>query len=432
MDLSAARSWFSPRMGFIFVVALTIATIISFIHRYVPAVLVDAIRVDLAITDLQFSFLQTAFALTYAAATLASGWVADRTNRRNLIVAGIALWTSGSFLFGLATDLNGLLAARVMIGMGEAVLGPAGISLLCDYVHPDRRGRAIALIYFGATLGGSLAFSGGGLMLELATAGHFNGLPFLGGVDAWRQVVLLLSCLGLILIPMLLVFPEPQRSFDINASGRGRLLDLWRMRRVLWLVFVSGSSIAVADFAYTSWQTAFLTRSFDLTAGMAGQSVGLTALIAGTLGAWIGGVLSDRARARSGIAGRIKLVKWCALGLLASAGLLIVPRPEMAIAAFACWHLAAHIAYVACAATLQDIVTDRTRALAASMQVCLSIGLGLGFGPTAVAALNNQIGGGENALGPSLLIALVSMGVLTLLFSTVLERRLRSEFAGPG
>lgn len=425
----ATSSQMAPgsRAGFVFVGVLAFATVVSFIHRYVPAVLVDGIRADLAISDVQFSFLQSAFALTYAAATLASGWVADRTNRRNLIVAGIALWTVGSFLFGLADSLNGLLVARIMVGMGEAVLSPAGISLLCDYVGSERRGRAIALVYFGATLGGSLAFSGGGLMLDLAAAGHFSGLPFVGGLEGWRQVVLLLSALGLLLIPLMLAFPEPKRSFDIHAADKGRLLDLWRSRRILWLVFVSGSSVAVADFAYTSWQTAFLTRSFDLTAGVAGQSLGLTALLAGTVGAWVGGIVSDRARARGGVAARIGVVRWCAVGLLASASLLLVPQASFGMAAYAGWQFVANIAYVACAVTLQDLVTDRTRALAASMSICLSIGLGLGFGPTAVAALNQGIGGGENALGPSLLITLVAMGLLTLLFATMLERRLRHE-----
>jgi predicted MFS family arabinose efflux permease len=418
----------NARLAQAFVIVLTVATVISFVHRYLPSVLVDSIRGDMAITDVQFSTLQTAFALTYAAATLGSGWIADRTNRRNLIVAGVSLWTGGTILFGLANELSHFWTARIMIGLGEAVLGPAGISLICDYVSPRQRGKAIALTFFGATLGTSLAFSGGGWLLDRAEAGLFVDLPVLADLSPWRQVVLTLGGLGLILIPSLLAFKEPQRSFDPKTASKGRLSDLWRLRSLFWLTLFTGSSVAVADFAYTTWQTSLLTRSHGLSAGEAGQLLGLSAFIAGTAGAWVGGFLSDRAHDKAGLAGRIGLVQLCALGLLGSAALLAFPLAWAAIAAFALWQVAANIAYVAVAVTLQDLVTDRTRALAASMSVCLSIGLGLGFGPTTVALLN-QSGVGEGGLSASLLIVLGVMGLITLSCATLLRRGLKGRQA---
>ena len=99
-----------------------------------------------------------------------------------------------------------------------------------------------------------------------------------------------------------------------------------------------------------------------------------------------------------------------------------------AIAAFALWQVAANIAYVAVAVTLQDLVTDRTRALAASMSVCLSIGLGLGFGPTTVALLNQSVVG-EGGLSASLLIVLGVMGLITLSCATLLRRGLKGRQA---
>lgn len=391
--------------------------------------LVDAIRADLTITDVQFSTLQTAFALTYAAATLATGWIADRTNRRNLIVAGIALWTVGMFMFALAPNLPTFWSARILTGLGEAVLGPAGISLLCDYVKAENRGKAIAVTYFGATLGTSLAFSGGGLLLDQASAGLFTGAPFLAELSPWRQVVLLAGAIGIFLIPALLCFREPARSFDAAAGVKGRLGDLWRLRSVFWLVLFAGSSIAVADFSYTTWQTALLTRTHAFSAGDAGQFLGLSALVAGTAGAWIGGLLTDRAHAKAGPAGRVDLLRLCALGLIASGALLFIPFAWAAVAAFALWQVIANIAYVTVAVALQDLVTDRTRALAASMAVCLSIGLGFGFGPTIVATLNERIGAGENALTASLLIVLIGLGAATFVLSTLLRHRIGRKIA---
>ncbi len=418
----------TSRRAWAFVIVLTAATVISFVHRYLPSVLVDAIRRDVTITDLQFSGLQSAFAFTYAGATLVSGWLSDRGNRRNIIVCGVAAWTVGTIVFGLSSDLSGLLLGRVMVGLGEAVLVPAGVSLLCEFVSVERRGRAIALTYFGATLGTSLSFSGGGLMLAHAQGGGFAGVPIIGDLSDWRRVVMLLAATGFVLIPILLMFREPPRSSPPGTAS-ARLGDLMKLRGKLWLVLFAGSSIAVADFAYTTWQTALMTRSYGWNIADAGHALGLTALISGTAAAWVGGWLADRMHLRHGPRGRVILLQICAIGLALSSFLLLVPTGEGGVAAFAVWQAVANIAYVAVAVTLQDLVTDRTRALAASMAVCLSIGLGLGFGPPSIAALNASIGQGANALPVSLFVFVGLLGILTFALATALARLLRSNLS---
>jgi hypothetical protein len=63
----------------------------SFVHRYVPSVLVDPIKKEMGISDLQFSLLQgTAFAVLYGAASLVCGLLADRVHRRNLVVESVS------------------------------------------------------------------------------------------------------------------------------------------------------------------------------------------------------------------------------------------------------------------------------------------------------------------------------------------------------
>jgi predicted MFS family arabinose efflux permease len=406
--------------GAVIVGVLTAATIVSFVHRYLPSVLVDSIRSDVDITDVQFASLQSAFAFTYAAATLVAGYVTDKTNRRNLVAAGIVLWTAGTFIFAFAENLNTLLGARMMTAFGEALLGPAGLSLLCDFVPPNRRGRAIAFLYFGVTLGTSLAFSGGGAMLDFAKAGTFNDLPGFAGLEPWREVMLLLGALGLFLIPLVLTFREPTRSFDIKQIDKNRFDDIWKLGRVFWLVLFTGSSIAMADFAYTTWQSALLTRTFFVSSGEAGQYVGMTALVAGTVGAWFGGVFSDRAAVKDGVKGRLSIVMWCAPALLVSVAILFVPNKSAAVIAFLAWQLIANVAYVAIGVSLQDFVTDRTRGLASSMQTCLSIGIGLGFGPTIVALINTSMGKGANALAPSLIVFVGSAAIVTFTFASLL------------
>jgi predicted MFS family arabinose efflux permease len=425
---NSATRHFALSREWVFILVLTAATVMSFVHRYLPAVLVDAIRRDFALSDVAFSTVQSAFALTYAAATLTSGWFSDRANRRNIIAGGIATWTLGTIIFAFADGLPSLLAGRVIVGLGEAVLVPAGVSLLCDLVPVERRGRAIALTYFGATLGTSLAFSGGGWMLSYAQSGGFASFPGLGGLSDWRRVVMLLALAGALLIPVMFAFSEPARKTN-QATGKARLADLWKLRGRLWLVLFAGSSIAMADFAYTSWQTALLTREYGFDVANAGQTLGLTALLTGTAAAWLGGWLCDRVHLTHGGVGRIRLLRLCAGGLVIPTLLLLVPNSLAAVSAYALWQVVANIAYVAVAVVLQDLVTDQTRALAASLSVCLSVGVGMAFGPSGVAAINTMLSNNGDALGLSLFLFVAMSGMLTLILAMILSRKAHTSFS---
>jgi MFS family permease len=424
--VAAEPPWPSASMAQAFVLVMLVAATFSFVHRYVPSVLVDPIKLEMGISDVQFSLLQgTAFAVLYGAASLVCGLLADRVHRRNLVVLGVAVWTVGTILFGLSTSFTGLLASRAMVGLGEAVLGPASISMLCDFFRPERRGRAIAVSLFGATLGSALAFAAGGHMLEAAAAGQYAGLPWVGDLAPWRQVVVLMGVSGFLLVPAILAFPEPpRRALALVEHVGNRAQELWALRDRIVLVVLAGATVALADFGFSIWATALLTRTHGFSVADAGSVLGVCMLVAGVVGGWLGGVLCDRAHVRSPITGRIDTVVRAAIAMLLSACLLLLPGGWAAVAAFAFWQVAANAAYVGCASTLQDQVSGRTRGIAAALSLCVSIGFGLGLGPTSVAALNQQMGGGGDALSTSLLIVLLISGVATLACSWLLRRRL--------
>lgn len=422
----AEPPWPRASVAHAFVLVMLVAATFSFVHRYVPSVLVDPIRQEMGISDVQFSLLQgTAFAVLYGVASLTCGWLADRVHRRNLVVLGVVIWTLGTILFGLSTSFSGLLVSRAMVGLGEAALGPASVSMLCDYFRPERRGRAIAVSLFGATLGSALAFAAGGRMLEAAAAGQYAGLPWMSDLTPWRQVVTLMGVSGLLLVPAILALPEPPRRALAVAQHLGnRAQELWAMRGRIALVMLAGATVALADFGFSIWATALLTRTHGFTVAEAGSVLGACMLLAGVVGGWIGGVLCDRAHRSSPLTGRIDTVIRAAVAMLLSATLLLIPDGWVAVAAFACWQVAANAAYVGCASALQDQVSGRTRGIAAALSLCMSIGFGMGFGPTSVAALNQQIGKGADALSVSLLTVLLAAGVATVLCAALLRRRL--------
>ena len=194
------------------VVAILIATaVLSYTDRQVLSLLVDPIRAELHITDNEVSLLLgTAFAVVYGVAGIPLGWLADRTSRRNLIFAGVLVWSVGTLACGLSHSFGQLFAARIVVGTGEAVLSPAAISLISDYFPPSRRGTAVGFFLSGIAMGIGVAILIGGGVLHLVERGVLTGTP-LASQPAWRLVLLMIGAPGLLWAFTILLIREPAR-----------------------------------------------------------------------------------------------------------------------------------------------------------------------------------------------------------------------------
>jgi len=158
-----ALGW--PRRGYAwYVVAiLTAAYALAYLDRVVLGLLLEPIANDLRISDTQASLLGgAAFAIFYITMGLPLGRLADRVNRRNLMMAGVACWSCMTVLCGLAGSFWHLFLARVGIGIGEAALTPAAHSLISDYFPPRERSAPLSTYMVGLAIGSGLAFMGGG------------------------------------------------------------------------------------------------------------------------------------------------------------------------------------------------------------------------------------------------------------------------------
>src|SRR5947208_11542129 len=189
-----------PRRSYAWaVVAILIGTaILSYTHRQVLSLLVDPIRRDLFISDTEVSLLLgTAFAVVYGVAGIPFGLLADRTSRRNLIFFGVVVWSIGTVACGFAGSFSGLFAARIVVGLGEAVLSPAAISLISDYFPPSRRGTAVGCFLSGIAMGIGASILIGGGVLHLVQLGALAHTP-LATQAPWRLVLLVIGAPGLL------------------------------------------------------------------------------------------------------------------------------------------------------------------------------------------------------------------------------------------
>src|ERR1700736_2906727 len=172
-------------------VVLMLLLAISYMDRSVLALLVAPIEAAFSVRDTTMGLLQgAAFAVVYVVFAFPLARLADRGNRRNLIVYGVIFWCVATICCGLAQNVGQIFLARMSVAAGEAVLMPAAVSILSDYFGPQSRARALSVYSIGLSLGSGLAMGGGGaLMKALGPAGTV--VPVIGALAPWRLVFVL-------------------------------------------------------------------------------------------------------------------------------------------------------------------------------------------------------------------------------------------------
>jgi MFS family permease len=115
-------------------IVLTVVYAVNIADRYVISTLIEPIKADLHLSDSSIGFLTgVALAIFYVSAGLPLAVIADRSSRRNLIAASVAIWSIMTTLCGLTQSFWQLLLARVGVGVGEAGGTPPSNALISDY-----------------------------------------------------------------------------------------------------------------------------------------------------------------------------------------------------------------------------------------------------------------------------------------------------------
>src|SRR4249919_2970737 len=108
-------------------------------------VALSAIQSDLHISTSELEWVVNGYALTFAVLMLTGGKLADLFGRRLLFIVGLAIFTGASLACGLAPDANVLIGARVVQGVGSAMMNPATLSIITATFAPRQRGMAIGI-----------------------------------------------------------------------------------------------------------------------------------------------------------------------------------------------------------------------------------------------------------------------------------------------
>jgi len=387
---------------------LTLVYIFNFIDRQILVILQESIKKDLGLSDTQLGLLSgLSFAVFYVLLGIPIARLADRSNRRNIVAASLAVWSGMTALCGMAQNYIQLLLARIGVGVGEAGCSPPAHSIISDYFPAHQRATALSVYSMGIYIGILFGFSLGG---------------WLDAQYGWRFAFIALGVPGVLFaIFFFLSVKEPLRSIAHNPKADNQsflqvLKLLFSKPSFLFLSFAVGLH-AFSTYALGNWLPSFLSRIHLMPREDIGLYAGFILGTAGALGTIVGGYLADRLGKKDS-AWYIKVSAFSAI-LAIPFLLLYYFHPSVnivLISLFVAYTLISTFLGPSIAIT-HSLVPPHMRAFASAILFLVLNLIGLGLGPLFVGIVSDYLEPSMGvlsirwALASTLVVSLIAIGL---------------------
>ncbi|MDM0110813.1 MFS transporter [Variovorax sp. J22R133] len=279
---------FGPRQAW-FAFAMTIGLMmVDYIDRQVIVSLFPHLKEAWGLSDKQLGALVSVVSVTVALAALPIALFADRGSRVKSIVVMATTWSLATISCMFTRNYSQLLAARAVVGLGEAGYGAVGSALIASHFPARMRGALLAGFFAAASVGSVLGVMLGGLI-----AARWG----------WQAAFGVVGIPGLVLA-LLYAKVRDYRTVDLTprldratrstgSAVRAIVQALTRSRTMLW-VCIGGSAQLIVVSAIWAWLPSFLNRVHGLAPDRAAISAAMVVL-SGAVGSVVWGALIDRA-----------------------------------------------------------------------------------------------------------------------------------------
>lgn len=285
------QSTYTKYYSWILVALLWVVALLNYMDRQMLSTMKPAMQIDIA--ELQsaanFGYLMAIFLWVYGFMSPLSGIIADRLNRKWLIVVSLFVWSGVTFMMGYATTFNQLYWLRAIMGVSEALYIPAGLSLIADFHSSKTRSLAVGIhmtgLYMGQALGGFGA----------TIAAKFS----------WQQTFHSFGIIGIMYSLILIFFLREKKSHDVSVEETNTIklnpkaplfkgLGLLLTNISFWIILFYFAVPSIPGWGVKNWLPTLFAQTLNIDMSKAGPLATITIAASSFLGVIFGGLLSDR------------------------------------------------------------------------------------------------------------------------------------------
>lgn len=278
----------NKRYPWIVVALLWVVALLNYMDRQMLSTMKPTMQID--IHELQsatnFGYLMAIFLWIYGFMSPVSGIIADRLNRKWLIVGSLFVWSGVTFAMGYATTFDQLYWLRAIMGVSEALYIPAGLALIADYHTDKTRSLAIGIHMTGLYMGQAI----GGFGATIAAT------------FSWQQTFHSFGLIGIVYSLVLILFLREKRNAVVPESGLplNKKPPLLKGLAVLftnisfWVILFYFAIPSLPGWGVKNWLPTLFAENLNIDMSKAGPMSTITIAASSFLGVIFGGILSDK------------------------------------------------------------------------------------------------------------------------------------------
>lgn len=278
------------RYAWVVVGLLWVVALLNYMDRQMLSTMKPAMQID--IHELQsatnFGYLMAIFLWIYGFMSPVSGIIADKFNRKWLIVGSLFVWSLVTYLMGYATTFNQIYWLRALMGVSEALYIPAGLSLIADFHSSKTRSLAIGIHMTGLYMGQALGGFGATIADKFSWQATFHSFGIVGVVYALVLVFFLREKKATENIEMddeikMKVKPSIFKGFAILFTNIS-----------FWIILFYFAIPSLPGWAAKNWLPTLFAQNLNIPMSTAGPLSTITIAFSSFVGVIFGGILSDR------------------------------------------------------------------------------------------------------------------------------------------
>ena len=274
---------------------LWFVALLNYLDRQMLSTMQSSMQIDireLAIAE-NFGRIMGIFLLIYGLMSPMAGIIADRVNRKWLIIGSLFVWSAVTYGMGYAQTFQQVYWLRALMGVSEALYLPTGLAMIADFHSSKTRSLAIGVHMSGLYTGQALGGFGATIAASYSWQTVFHWFGIVGIIYAVVLVFMLYDKEGHAGTKTAKLQSDPQRP-PVKKESVIQSLGLILGTLSFWIMLFYFMAPSFPGWATKNWLPTLFSENLGIEMAKAGPMATISIAIASFIGVLIGGPLSDR------------------------------------------------------------------------------------------------------------------------------------------